>query len=93
MALGTEHAQMLTDTSNLTTATPEEAIVSGVVFKRSKNGNLVRTADMHQGFVLAMGYMMFSLLTGLAQTTPAERKESTMQTIHFDRYPSPVSLA
>jgi hypothetical protein len=83
---------MLTDTSDLTKVTPKEAVVSGVVFKRSKNGNLVRTADTHQGFVLATGRMIFGLLTGLVQTIPAKRKESTMQTIHFDRYPSPVSL-
>jgi hypothetical protein len=65
---------MLTDTSNLTTATPEEAIVSGVVFKRSKNGNLVRTADMHQGFVLAMGYdVQFADRSGADHSGRAER--------------------
>ncbi|ERF68548.1 hypothetical protein EPUS_04646 [Endocarpon pusillum Z07020] len=38
-----------TDTSTLTKPTPKEAVVSGVIFKRSKNGNLVRAAVAHQG--------------------------------------------
>jgi hypothetical protein len=36
------------------------------------------------------GYKIFGLLTGLVQVIPAEREKSIVQTIHFDRYPSPV---
>lgn len=39
------------DTFVTAKATPEEAIVSGVLFKRSKNGNLVRAGVVQQGFV------------------------------------------
>jgi hypothetical protein len=49
--VGTGHAQISTDTSTLSKATPKEATVSGVTFRRSKNGNLVRVAVTHQGFV------------------------------------------
>lgn len=40
----------ITDISTLAKATPKEAIVSGVTFKRTRNGNLVRAGVAQQGF-------------------------------------------
>jgi hypothetical protein len=53
---GEGYAQVYLDTSTTTTVTPKEVTVSGVVFKRSKNGNLIRTRVAEGGWVLDSRY-------------------------------------
>lgn len=82
------HAQISTDTSTDARPTPKEAIVSGVTFKRSKNGNLIRAEPPHHGFVFwTTAASRLRLLMRLRQTVSPGRQDQTVQTVHFDRYP------
>jgi hypothetical protein len=56
LRLDTRDAQILVETPASASPTPTEAIVSGVIFRRSKNGNLLRAGVTHQGFVFDKRY-------------------------------------
>lgn len=49
-------AQNHLGTSTTAKVTPKEVIVSGLIFKRSKNGNLIRTRVAEGGYVIDSRY-------------------------------------
>ncbi|KAL9586286.1 MAG: hypothetical protein Q9212_001004 [Teloschistes hypoglaucus] len=70
------------DTSDAMRPTPKRAIVHGVPFVRSKQGNLYRS-----GIIRASGRFRHGKLADLYQWLGESKKDRVMQKIHQDWYP------